>query len=114
MYYSLKNHSKTIRFDSNTPIKLQKFSYRELKSATNVFNEANSIGKGGSRTVFRGILRDGKPLAVKMLDASSLQAEREFQNELQTLGGVRSPFVISLLGYFVEKKKTIWCVNIYA
>ncbi|KAF5191851.1 Receptor-like serine/threonine-protein kinase [Thalictrum thalictroides] len=107
LYYSLKNHSKTIPFDSNTPIKLQKFSYRELKSATNVFNEANSIGKGGSGTVFRGILRDGKSVAVKKLDASSLQAEREFQNELQILGGVRSPFVISLLGYCVEKKKRL-------
>ncbi|KAF9612664.1 hypothetical protein IFM89_003139 [Coptis chinensis] len=86
LYHSLINHSKTIPYDSNTPLKLQKFSYKELRSATNVFNEANSIGKGGSGTVFRGILRDGKSVAVKKLDASSLQAEREFQNELQILG----------------------------
>ncbi|KAJ4967563.1 hypothetical protein NE237_019412 [Protea cynaroides] len=42
-----------------------------------------------------------------MLDATSLQAEREFQNGLQVLGGLRSPYVITLLGYCAEKKKRI-------
>lgn len=106
-YHSLINRSRTIPYDSNTLIKLQKFTYKELKSATNVFGEANSIGKGGSGTVFRGILSDGKSVAVKKLDASSLQAEREFQNELQVLGSLRSPFVISLIGYCVEKKNRV-------
>ncbi|XP_010265568.1 PREDICTED: putative receptor-like protein kinase At1g80870 [Nelumbo nucifera] len=105
LWYSLVNRSRTSPFDSSTPLKLQRFSYRELKSATNGFNDANSIGKGGSGTVFRGILRDGKSVAVKKLDASSLQVEREFQNELQILGGLRSPFVISLLGYCVHEKR---------
>ncbi|KAF8393023.1 hypothetical protein HHK36_021264 [Tetracentron sinense] len=105
LWYSLVDRSRTSPFDSSAPLKLQRFSYRELKSATNVFNEANSIGRGGSGTVFRGILRDGKSVAVKKLDASSLQAEKEFQNELQILGGLRSPFVVSLLGFCIEKKK---------
>ncbi|OVA00081.1 Protein kinase domain [Macleaya cordata] len=105
LYYTLINRSKTNPFDANTPLKLQKFSYRELKSATNSFNESNYIGKGGSGTVFRGVLRDGKSVAVKKLDSSSLQADREFQNELQILGGLRSQFVVSLLGYCVENKK---------
>lgn len=46
-------------------------------------------------------------MAVKRLDASSLQAEREFQNELQILGGLRSPFIATLLGYCVGKKQRI-------
>ncbi|XP_059642488.1 putative receptor-like protein kinase At1g80870 [Cornus florida] len=108
LWYSLVHRSRTSPFDSGAPlVKLQRFSYRELKSATDEFSESNSIGKGGSGTVFRGILRDGKLVAVKMLDSSSFQAEREFQNELQILDGLRSPFVVSLLGFCIKKKKRI-------
>lgn len=88
-------------------MKLQRFTYKELKSATNGFSESNSIGKGGSGTVFRGILKDGKLVAVKLLDSASLQSEREFQNELQILGGLRSPLIVNLLGYCVEKSKRL-------
>ncbi|KAE9584202.1 putative protein kinase RLK-Pelle-RLCK-XI family [Lupinus albus] len=56
---------------------------------------------------FRGILKDGKLIAIKRLDSLSLQSEREFQNELQTLGGLRSPFLVTLLGYSVEKSKRV-------
>ncbi|KAM7471625.1 hypothetical protein LguiA_009808 [Lonicera macranthoides] len=110
LYYSLIHRSRTSPYDSSSPfVSLHKFSYRDLKSATNGFNEANSIGKGGSGTVYRGILHDGKLVAVKLLDSASLQTEREFQNELQILGGLnfKSPFVVSLLGYCVEKRKRL-------
>lgn len=107
-WYSLVHRSRTSPFDSTTPlVKLQEFSYKELKSATNGFSESNSIGKGGSGIVFRGILKDGKLVAVKLLDSTSLQCEREFQNELQILGGLRSPFIVNLLGYCVEKSKRL-------
>ncbi|OWM69562.1 putative receptor-like protein kinase At1g80870 [Punica granatum] len=106
-YYSLLNRTRTIPFDSSTPLKLHRFSYRELRSATGDFDESNIVGKGGSGTVFRGLLRDGKSIAVKRLDGLSLETEREFQNELQILGGLRSPFLVTLLGYCVEKNKRI-------
>ncbi|KAI9084458.1 hypothetical protein K1719_033446 [Acacia pycnantha] len=107
LWHSLVDRAKTIPFDSSAPLKLERFSYKELKQATNGFDAANVIGKGGSGTVFRGTLEDGKLIAVKRLDGLSLQTEREFQNELQILGGLRSPFVVTLLGYCVEKNKRI-------
>ncbi|KAF5739023.1 kinase family protein [Tripterygium wilfordii] len=110
LYYlwcSLVNRSKTIPFDSCAPLKLQRFSYRELKNATDDFDDANIIGKGGSGTVFRGIIRDSKLLAIKRLDSLSLETEREFQSELQILGGLRSPFLVTLLGYCVERGKRL-------
>ncbi|KAK3427809.1 hypothetical protein EUGRSUZ_F03967 [Eucalyptus grandis] len=106
-YHSIANGPRTIPFDSSAPLKIERFSYKELKSATSDFDEANMIGKGGSGTVFKGVLKDGKLVAVKRLDAMSLETEREFQNELQILGGLRSPFLINLLGYCVEKNKRI-------
>ncbi|KAK4350176.1 hypothetical protein RND71_029489 [Anisodus tanguticus] len=108
LWYSLVHRSRTNPFDSNTPlVKLHRFSYKELKSATEGFSDSTSIGKGGSGTVFRGILKDGKLVAVKLLDSGSFQSEREFQNELQILGGIKSPLVVSLLGYCVEKSKRL-------
>ena len=101
LWDSFFHRSRTNPFDSATPtLKLQKFSYKELKSATNKFNLDNCIGKGGFGTVYRGILRDGKSIAIKKLDsASSLQAEREFQSELTVLGSIKSPHIVSLLRF---------------
>ncbi|KAK8641714.1 hypothetical protein V6N13_011092 [Hibiscus sabdariffa] len=107
LWNSLSNRARTIPFDSSAPLKLQRFCYKDLKNATNDFDDANIIGKGGSGTVFRGIVGDGKLLAIKRLDTLSLQTEREFQNELQILGGLRSPFLVTLLGYCVEKNKRL-------
>lgn len=117
IWYFLVHRSRTSPLDTTVPLKLHKFSYRDLKFATNRFADTNLIGKGGSGSVFFGILRDGKSVAVKKLDAaaaaaaassaSSLQAEREFRNELQILGGLTSPFVVTLLGYCVRKRKRL-------
>ncbi|CAL5199718.1 unnamed protein product [Lathyrus oleraceus] len=107
LWLSLVHRAKTIPYDASAPLKLQRFSYKDLKLATNGFDTANVIGKGGSGTVFKGVLKDGKFIAIKCLDSLSLQSEREFQNELQILGGLRSPFLVTLLGYCVEKNKRI-------
>ncbi|CAH9106797.1 unnamed protein product [Cuscuta europaea] len=108
LWYFLVHRSRTSPFDSNAPlVKLHRFSYRELKSATRGFSESNAIGKGGSGAVFRGSLRDGKSVAVKLLHCDSLQSEREFQNELQVHGGIKSPLIVTLLGYCVEKSKRL-------
>ncbi|KAK9098208.1 hypothetical protein Syun_025253 [Stephania yunnanensis] len=99
------------------PPKLHQFSFRDLHSATNSFSPSNSLGRGATASVFRAILRDGKSVAVKKLhNHLSLSSppssttctifNREFQNELQILGAIpSSPFVVSLLGFCVEKKK---------
>ncbi|KAJ6702335.1 hypothetical protein OIU74_013481 [Salix koriyanagi] len=108
LWCTLLNRSRTIPFDSSTPLKLQRFSYKELKISTDDFDDANIIGKGGTATVYRGIARDGKLYAIKRLgDTLSLQSEREFQNELQILGGLRSPFLVTLLGHCDEKNKRL-------
>ncbi|XP_073316917.1 putative receptor-like protein kinase At1g80870 [Primulina huaijiensis] len=107
-WYSLVHRSRTSPYDSTESLnKLQRFTYRELKNATNNFSESNTIGRGGSGTVFRGILKDGKLVAVKLLDSTSLQCEQEFQNELKILGGLKSSFLVCLLGFCVEREKRL-------
>ncbi|XP_073295707.1 putative receptor-like protein kinase At1g80870 [Primulina huaijiensis] len=106
--YFLVHRSRTSPYDSTAHLnKLQRFTYRELKNATNNFSESNAIGRGGSGTVFRGILKDGKLVAVKLLDSTSLKREQEFQNELKILGGLKSSFLVCLLGFCVDNGKRL-------
>lgn len=106
LWYSLIHRARTSPLDSCL-LKLRRYSYKELNSATNGFSDDNYIGKGGSGTVYRGILRNGKLVAVKLLDSESVDADREFQNEIRILGGLESQFVVSLLGYCVDKRKRL-------
>lgn len=55
--------------------------------------------------MYKGLLSDGKEVAVKKLDHLSLQGEREFQNELFMCSGLDSPYVVSLLGYCTHGKR---------
>eukprot|EP01018_Ginkgo_biloba_P024811 Gb_03830 [translate_table: standard] len=104
LYYKRLKSNRTSPYDL-TGIRLQRFTYSELKVATSSFSPAQKLGKGGFGVVYKGVLRNGKEVAVKKLDVSSLQGEREFQNELSIVGGLRSPFIVSLLGYCADGNK---------
>lgn len=78
---------------------LQKFSYRQLKSATRNFSDSYKLGQGGYGAVYKGILRSGVEIAVKKVDISSLQGEQAFQNEISMAGRVDSPQIVQLLGF---------------
>ncbi|XP_022852092.1 proline-rich receptor-like protein kinase PERK1 [Olea europaea var. sylvestris] len=64
------------------------FTYEELALATNGFSSTNLLGQGGFGYVHKGILRDGKEVAIKQLKAGSGQGEREFQAEVETISRV--------------------------
>ncbi|GKC67582.1 putative receptor-like protein kinase [Tanacetum coccineum] len=68
------------------------------------------VGKGGSCTVFRGILKSGKLVAVKVLESDTSDSDREFSNELKILSSFensRSQFVVSLIGYCIHKQRKL-------
>ena len=61
---------------------VQVFSYKELEEATDKFSEANVIGHGGFGVVYKGVLRDGTVVAIKMLRREGRQGERAFRFEV--------------------------------
>ncbi|KAK0587129.1 hypothetical protein LWI29_017865 [Acer saccharum] len=81
------------------------FSEKELKKATNNFDEKRIIGRGGYGTVYKGFLKDDKPVAIKkskIVDKSQIE---QFINELMTgkkvVSFARSEEERSLVNYFL-------------
>jgi serine/threonine protein kinase len=67
--------------------------------ATDGFSDANLLGQGGFGYVHRGVLPNGKEVAVKQLKAGSGQGEREFQAEVEIISRVHHKHLVSLVGY---------------
>uniref|UniRef100_A0A7N0SY13 non-specific serine/threonine protein kinase n=1 Tax=Kalanchoe fedtschenkoi TaxID=63787 RepID=A0A7N0SY13_KALFE len=78
------------------------FSLRQIKSATDNFNPANKIGEGGFGPVYKGVLLDGKVIAVKQLSAKSKQGNREFVNEIGMISALQHPNLVKLHGCCIE------------
>ncbi|GMJ07754.1 hypothetical protein like AT2G25220 [Hibiscus trionum] len=71
--------------------------YKILAEATNKFHQTNILGIGGFGCVYKAQFVDGSCAAVKKLDCSSHDAEKEFQNEVDLLSKFKHSNIISLL-----------------
>lgn len=87
------------------------FSYNELRKATQDFSGANKIGEGGFGSVFRGMLRDGTVVAVKVLSATSRQGVREFLTELTAISDIKHENLVTLVGCCAEGTHRILVYN---
>ncbi|KAK6138028.1 hypothetical protein DH2020_028224 [Rehmannia glutinosa] len=88
MRYRKKNQSPNI-FDLLSPIQQRRISYYELQQATDGYNESNLLGMGGFGAVYKGILRDGTVLAVKVLNLQVQGAMKSFDAECEVLRNLR-------------------------
>ncbi|XP_057827805.2 probable LRR receptor-like serine/threonine-protein kinase At1g56140 isoform X1 [Cryptomeria japonica] len=78
------------------------FSFKMMKIATNNFNPKNKIGEGGFGAVYKGIMPDGRKVAIKQLSAYSKQGSREFLNEVGLISAAQHPDLVKLYGCCVE------------
>ncbi|KAG4978326.1 hypothetical protein AAZX31_13G272700 [Glycine max] len=78
---------------------LQVFTFKQLHSATGGFSKSNVIGHGGFGLVYRGVLNDGRKVAIKFMDQAGKQGEEEFKVEVELLTRLHSPYLLALLGY---------------
>ncbi|OAY77579.1 putative receptor-like protein kinase [Ananas comosus] len=76
----------------------KRIPYRELKEATRNFQ--TPIGRGGSGSVFKGILGDGLPVAVKRIEGE-LRGEREFRSEITAILSVQHVSLVRIVGYCI-------------
>ncbi|KAL6584063.1 hypothetical protein OROMI_003352 [Orobanche minor] len=96
----MSNMIKVFRLDRTA------FTYLDILNATGKFSDDRIIGRGGSGTVYRGVLPDGREVAVKKLQTEGIEGEREFRAEMEVLSGHGfgwpHPNLVPLYG---------WCLN---
>ncbi|RDY04743.1 Proline-rich receptor-like protein kinase PERK1, partial [Mucuna pruriens] len=78
------------------------FTYDELAMATDGFSKSNLLGQGGFGYVHKGVLPNGKVVAVKQLKSESRQGEREFHAEVEVISRVHHRHLVSLVGYCIS------------
>ncbi|KAI5446743.1 hypothetical protein KIW84_014548 [Lathyrus oleraceus] len=76
------------------------FTLKDLKKATDSFNKDRVLGKGGQGTVYKGMLVDGKIVAVKKFKVEG--KVEEFINEFVILSQINNRNVVKLLGCCLE------------
>ncbi|CAL5079477.1 unnamed protein product [Urochloa decumbens] len=81
------------------------FSYAELKLATDNFSPQNILGEGGYGPVYKGMLTDGRAIAVKQLSQSSHQGKRQFVAEVATISAVQHRNLVKLHGCCIDSNK---------
>lgn len=86
---------------------MSSFTYDDMATATHGFDRSLLLGEGGFGYVYKGVLPNGKEIAVKSLKANSGQGEREFQAEVDIISHVHHPHLVSLVGYCVSGKKRL-------
>ncbi|TQD83175.1 hypothetical protein C1H46_031280 [Malus baccata] len=74
------------------------FSYEVLEKATNYFHDSNKLGQGGSGSVYKGVLPDGKVVAIKRLFFNTRQWVDHFFNEVNLISGIHHKNLVKLLG----------------
>ncbi|KAK1420091.1 hypothetical protein QVD17_21416 [Tagetes erecta] len=101
-----KKHTRTsthrVGLEGYSLDNVRKFSYKELLLATYNFDRSTKIGRGGFGVVYKGVLKDGKQVAVKTLCAESKQGVHEFLAEINTISNVRHRNLVELIGCCVE------------
>lgn len=82
--------------------KIKMFPSKELDKATDHYNVNRTLGQGGQGTVYKGMLADGKIVAVKkskVIDEGNL---RQFINEVVLLSQINHRNVVKILGCCLE------------
>ncbi|KAK4488823.1 hypothetical protein RD792_004613 [Penstemon davidsonii] len=79
---------------------LRRYTFKELRAATNHFNSKNILGKGGFGIVYKGRLNNGTIVAVKRLkDYSAIGGEIQFQTEVELISLAVHKNLLRLWGF---------------
>lgn len=81
------------------------FTYDELTSATNGFSKENLIGEGGLGYVHKGVLSNGKIIAVKTLKEGGPRGLDAFKSECEAIARVQHQHLVSLIGFCISDGK---------
>ncbi|XP_037471974.1 putative cysteine-rich receptor-like protein kinase 35 [Triticum dicoccoides] len=81
--------------------------FEDIVAATNSFHDTNVLGKGGFGKVYKGILEDGKEVAVKRLSKGSDQGIEHFRNEVVLIAKLQHKNLVRLLGCCIHEDEKL-------
>ncbi|XP_019195143.1 PREDICTED: rust resistance kinase Lr10-like [Ipomoea nil] len=84
-----------------------RYSYRHIKNMTKGFKE--KLGEGGYGSVYKGKLRSGSYVAVKIISKSKSNGQ-DFINEVGSMGRIHHVNIVRLVGYCAQNSK---CALVY-
>ncbi|KAL6965714.1 non-specific serine,threonine protein kinase, partial [Sarracenia purpurea var. burkii] len=73
--------------------------YDDIMRMTENLSEKYIIGYGASSTVYKCVLKNCRPVAIKRLYSHYPQCLKEFETELETVGSIKHRNLVSLQGY---------------
>ncbi|XP_019054574.1 PREDICTED: cysteine-rich receptor-like protein kinase 10 isoform X2 [Nelumbo nucifera] len=81
--------------------------FEAIKAATDDFADSNKLGQGGFGTVYKGMLSNGREIAVKRLSRKSWQGLEEFKNEVILIAKLQHRNLVRLLGCGIEGEEKL-------
>nr|GME03339.1 G-type lectin S-receptor-like serine/threonine-protein kinase At4g27290 [Ipomoea batatas] len=83
------------------------FEASTITRATENFSIKNKIGEGGYGPVYKGVLDDGREIAVKRLSKTSTQGLEEFKNEVNFIAKLQHRNLVNLLGWCIKGEEML-------
>ncbi|XP_050936780.1 G-type lectin S-receptor-like serine/threonine-protein kinase LECRK3 isoform X1 [Cucumis melo] len=106
IYHRRKKHTSDFLPRGNFG-SMQKFTFKELREATNGFKE--ELGRGSCGIVYKGVTEVGS-IAVKIFNHMFEDSEKEFKTEVIVVGEAHHKNITRLHGYCDDGKK---CMLVY-
>ncbi|WVZ71159.1 hypothetical protein U9M48_019778 [Paspalum notatum var. saurae] len=78
------------------------FTESELEQATNKFDKSQILGHGGHGTVYKGIIKNNVPVAIKRCALIDDRHKKEFGKEMMILSQINHKNIVKLLGCCLE------------
>ncbi|RWW10033.1 hypothetical protein GW17_00026441 [Ensete ventricosum] len=104
---SSSNHGAGDESSASYDPSLDRISMSELIAATRNFAPDGIIGDGSFGFVYKAQLSSGATVAVKRLSADAVHGVREFRAEMDTLGRIRHPNLVRMLGFCVAGRDRV-------
>ncbi|XP_062013331.1 G-type lectin S-receptor-like serine/threonine-protein kinase SD1-29 isoform X2 [Rosa rugosa] len=81
--------------------------YRLRANQKDSFSIKNKLGQGGFGPVYKGMLPEGKEIAVKRLSSSSGQGVEEFKNEMLLISELQHKNLVRIMGCCVKEDEKL-------
>ncbi|KAL3526595.1 hypothetical protein ACH5RR_011251 [Cinchona calisaya] len=96
----------TVFTDIGVPV-----TFENVVHATANFNRSNCIGNGGFGATYKAEIAPGVLVAIKRLAVGRFQGVQQFDAEIKTLGRLRHPNLVTLIGYHASETEMFLIYN---